>query len=954
MGEPSRIDSSQTLGKYTLIEKISDGHLGPVYRSFDQDSDRAVDVRILCNGIKWDAELEDLFRKECDAAAHLQHPNIAALLEVSTEGSFPFMVMEPLGSRDLQKLIAQKPDMSFETKISIMIQVAEGLGYAHKEGILHRNLCPENVFMAGDGCVKIRDFAVAHVLMKHLPHPGVRWGAPIYLSPEQIQHKECTPQSDIFALGVIFYELLTDVHPFYAQDSNKALDNILQDKQIPTFEHYPYFHPRIWQILKTCLAKNPDDRYRNVDEMLDAFRGLLKEMAEDVQLMLSELQSSFASLKLTAEQPGASGAAVRLYNQVQNMLRGIDNTSYSQLDLLITKLLEVYPEIRETASRQNIYDSLLRPKTRQGRTPDSRKESPDVKNVPAFSPQTEDVKDKAPSYQNNAASEDKAEEEPPEASIPEAPEKEAPVATDIASDDATRFPAETSETKPETFSRGLPDEGGAEEFVPESFDEEQISDIGRVQQEIPGKGKAYALRRKFNRRKFYSIAKPVGKIIAAAMVILLAVGAVRSFRQSGADAALRGAFKNFVVDPLATAKDSIFKKAPSGGGADASLESAEILDKLNTSQYETAIMDELEAPLPGENPESPSQDRLDRIAVMIGSGKPDQAEAELERLRRFYPDSPGVAELYRKLQTEVSGSVEKERREERLETARKKEEAWNRQFVNFFSRGRYKEAENAVGLWLGELPQSAGARESGAVVEKIQSRMTACVDAMNAGRYREALQELDAVEKINPSDPNIAGLRKEIESRLASARGSLTVYRLGEKATLLLDGKPVGRDGEIVARNIPIGSHEISVEKDGRTVASRRQELSEGQTMALVYDLTQQTIRPMMESDQLLIDRRISMEEVYSFQSEHQHGIFRGSCRGELVLNVQEVIYKPTSGSHGFRIPFKLLKLEYDGKTIDLLFISDDEHFRKFEFDDEQTAEKFVQAWNKLKTLQKH
>ena len=94
------------------------------------------------------------------------------------------------------------------------------------------------------------------------------------------------------------------------------------------------------------------------------------------------------------------------------------------------------------------------------------------------------------------------------------------------------------------------------------------------------------------------------------------------------------------------------------------------------------------------------------------------------------------------------------------------------------------------------------------------------------------------------------------------------------------------------------------------------------------------------------------MEEVHSFQSEHQHGLFRGSCRGELVLNVQEVIYRPTSGSHGFRIPFKLLKLEHDGRTIDLFFISDNEHFKKFEFDDGQTAEKFVQTWNKLKTLQ--
>ena len=107
----------------------------------------------------------------------------------------------------------------------------------------------------------------------------------------------------------------------------------------------------------------------------------------------------------------------------------------------------------------------------------------------------------------------------------------------------------------------------------------------------------------------------------------------------------------------------------------------------------------------------------------------------------------------------------------------------------------------------------------------------------------------------------------------------------------------------------------------------------------------------MIESDQILIDRRKAIEDVYSFTSEHQHGIFRGNCRGELIVSAYEVVYEPSSGPHGFRIPFKLLKLERDGKTIDLVFISDNEHFKKFEFDDEQTAARFRQTWNKLKSM---
>ncbi|MBN2319076.1 MAG: protein kinase [Acidobacteria bacterium] len=953
MGEPSRIDSLRTLGKYTLIEKISDGYLGPVYRSFDQDLDRAVDVRILCDGIRWDDELEDLFMKECEALARLRHPNIAALLEVNTKGNFPFMAMEPLGSRDLKNLIAQKQDMSFETKISIMIQVAEGLGYSHKEGILHRNLCPENIFMAGDGCIKIRDFAIAHILMKHLPHPGVRWGAPIYLSPEQIQHKECTPRSDVFALGVIFYELLTDVHPFYAPDGNKALDNILQDIQIPTFELYPYYHPRIWQILKTCLARNPDDRYGSVDDMLDDFRGLLKEMAEDVQLMLSELQSSFASLRITAEKPKASGDTIRLYNQVQNMLRGIDNTSYSQLDLLITKLLEVYPEIRETACKHNIYDSLLHPKIKPEEQRTSKEESTPIKKAAVFPSQSEEAKDEAPSPENRGAPVVNQGNTSVETPLPEIPEVEASSAAvaDTTSDERTGSYTDAAEPQRKTLSSDYSDEGKMEAPVRGIGSEGQVSNSSTMQPEFPETGKAHPLRRKFNRRKFIRIVKPICRLIAAVLIILLVVVAVRSFQLSGAGDALRGAWKNFVLDPLATAKASVLNKTRSGSDADVSMESAEIFGEFDTSQYETALMDEIEDPFPDESLEFPPQDRLDRIAVMIGAGKLESAKAELDRLRRFYPDSPGVAELYEKWEAEATRSVEKELREERLDTARRKEEAWNRQFMNFYSQGKYKEADNVIGLWLGELPQSTRARESRTAVNTIQAKMTACVDAMNASRYRKALQELSAVEKINPSDPNIAGLRKDIESRMTSARGTLTVYRLGDEATLLLDGKRVGDDGEIVGQSIPIGSYEISVEKDGQPVASRRQELSEGQAIALVYDLGQRNIRPMIESDQILIDRRKAMEEVYRFTSEHQHGLLRGSCRGELVLSVYEVMYSPTSGSHGFRIPFKLLKLERDGRTIDLYFISDNERFNEFEFDDEQTAARFYQTWNKLKSL---
>ena len=131
----------------------------------------------------------------------------------------------------------------------------------------------------------------------------------------------------------------------------------------------------------------------------------------------------------------------------------------------------------------------------------------------------------------------------------------------------------------------------------------------------------------------------------------------------------------------------------------------------------------------------------------------------------------------------------------------------------------------------------------------------------------------------------------------------------------------------------------------------RIQEYSEGQRVALVYDLLKQTVRPMAESDRDLIARRKSMEEVERFTLEHDHGVFRGSCSGVLSLDSLDVAFSPSSGSHGFRIPFKLLKLKVQGKSASILYISDNTHFQTFKFQNEQTAEKFRQRWDELKAL---
>ena len=208
-----------------------------------------------------------------------------------------------------------------------------------------------------------------------------------------------------------------------------------------------------------------------------------------------------------------------------------------------------------------------------------------------------------------------------------------------------------------------------------------------------------------------------------------------------------------------------------------------------------------------------------------------------------------------------------------------------------------------------------------------------------------------APEKLNPADPNLAELRRQVEARKSAARALLTVHRLGAKAVLLLDGHPIGRDGEIENESIPIGSHTLAIENDGGLIASRIQEYIEGQHLVFIYDPVKQILRTMTDADRESLAQRKAMEEPERFPLEHDHGLLRGSCNGVLSLNSLDVAYSPTSGTHGFRIPFKLLKLKAEGNSVSMYYISDNTHFQTFRFQDSQSAERFKQKWAELKAL---
>ncbi len=990
-------ETSRTLGRYTLLELLGEGSLGPVYRAFDRDLDRHVAVRVLGDNIRWDTEVLARFLRECQAAADLRHQGIAPIHEIGQEGQFLFIATEFLGGSDLGGFIAQNSPLSVEKKLSVMIQVADGLSHAHTNGVLHRDLKPGKIHLTADGSVKIRDFGIAHVLMRHLTRPVVRWGSPIYLSPEQIQRQDPDERSDIFSAGVVFYELLTYVHPFRDQNSNKAVDKILYDTHIHGIDRFPEAPPGIWAILKTCLAKNPGDRYQSMTEVAGAFRELLKDLAEESQLMLVELQASVPRLRKVAEQPGAPENAVRLLDDIQKLLSNDENCDYASLDRLMGALAEQYSSIQAIVSvppaleglspsplpEQQVSTSSTHPDTPP---PSSARvceqgemEAPDQPAAHAF------VSDAA--VLSSSDSDDvlvtrevvSAEEEVLE---PGVEDFEAGLGENRAADAGSPLSPEILDATAPVPSPSAAEWGDDAVAATSAGVESPIVRIGFP--DLNGAVMAYGRR----------IPRPAFRTAAALLSILLIVVAAYIVQSPNSPLFLRTLWSTYAPalssTPGFSASHNLLLRSggPSEGkGAeDLQDENQESTVRVLLAEAQTLVaqqrleesrvlirrileIDPASEPaasmlkqIESRSPQTDGDGRADamlrkgvaRVSALIGSGNLITAIAELETLQQIYPRAPEVAALRRRWEAR---NAEKARaltrkEEERKETARlQREEDRARHVVQLFTLGKYNEAKGAVDLWITEDPTSSHARELRDQIEAVQRRLTAYESAMAGKRYQDALDALGMVEQVNPADPSLAEMRRRVESRKATASASLTVHRLGDKGILLLDGKPIGNNGEIENASVSIGSHTISVEYERVIQVSRTHEFFEGQRVVYVYDPARQLLRPIAEGDRELVAQNRAMDEVHRFEVEHNHGLFRGSCKGILLVSRFDVEYRPFSGSHGFKVPFKRINLRVDGRSLDFSYASDGKDFQGFRSYDAGTAESIRQLWEKYGAL---
>ncbi len=255
------------VGNYRIVEKIGEGGMGVVYKAVEVSLDRTVAVKVLSPDLAGDQALIERFRSEAKAQANLNHPNIATLYTFLTTSETSMMVMEYLEGETFDQLLQRRGLLPQEQAVPIFKQALLGIGYAHRHGIVHRDIKPSNIMLTTSGMVKVMDFGIAKVLGgQRMTQTGTRMGTVNYMSPEQIRNRPVDIRSDIYALGVTLFEMLTAHLPFESDSDFEVMSQHVNMPPPRPSQYYPYIPAGIEQAVLKALEKDPNARFQTVEE----------------------------------------------------------------------------------------------------------------------------------------------------------------------------------------------------------------------------------------------------------------------------------------------------------------------------------------------------------------------------------------------------------------------------------------------------------------------------------------------------------------------------------------------------------------------------------------------------------------------------------------------------------------------------------------------------------------
>ena len=278
------LERGRRLGPYEILGSLGAGGMGEVYRARDTRLDRTVAVKVLSTDLARDPTLKERFEREARAVSSLNHPNICTLHDIGTDGGIDYMVMEHLEGESLADRL-ERGALPFPEVLRVGIQIADALDKAHRRGLVHRDLKPGNIFLTKAGA-KLLDFGLARAkggsdsvtgpgaqpdetptMTKQLTTAGSIVGTFSYMAPEQLEGGEADARSDIFAFGAVLYEMLTGQRAFTGKNPASIIASILKEEPRPLSELAPAAPAALRRIVRTCLAKDPDERHQSIHDV---------------------------------------------------------------------------------------------------------------------------------------------------------------------------------------------------------------------------------------------------------------------------------------------------------------------------------------------------------------------------------------------------------------------------------------------------------------------------------------------------------------------------------------------------------------------------------------------------------------------------------------------------------------------------------------------------------------
>ena len=294
-------------GRYELHRRIARGGMAEVVLARDQLLDRPVAVKILFPEFATDAAFVERFRREAQAAAGLNHPNIVGVYDWGREANTYFIVMEYVDGRSLADMLRAEGTLHPDRAADIATDVAAALGFAHRNGVVHRDVKPGNVLISSAGLVKVTDFGIARAITHNaeeaLTQTGSVMGTATYFSPEQAQGKSVDPRSDLYSLGIVMYEMVCGKAPFQAENPVAVAYKHVQEQVVPPSQVNPSVPASYEAITMRLLAKNPAGRYASAEDLRTDLRRFRE--GQEVQ----GVDAATAAVPATAALTTVGGAA---------------------------------------------------------------------------------------------------------------------------------------------------------------------------------------------------------------------------------------------------------------------------------------------------------------------------------------------------------------------------------------------------------------------------------------------------------------------------------------------------------------------------------------------------------------------------------------------------------------------------------------------------------------------